>query len=150
MSKNATRPAGAAGGLPRHPRKGQIIRIAESSTSPPRAGRAQQPQQSRTEQPRGGRQRHGGDIAGAHSPRVEVEAVLIARVLVAVVEVEVPRVVGIRRVLRTGPVVVGLDVYLSTFWRRSLHPTGWESCLTGIPACIVMPGIQPPGGTGAQ
>src|SRR3990172_4245744 len=68
-----------------------------------------QAEQSRTEQPCGGRDRHGGDIAGAHSPRV-VAGALTARALVAVAEVEVPRVDGNRRVLRAGPVAVGLDV----------------------------------------
>ena len=53
-----------------------------------------------------------GDIAVAHSQRIAVVVVLTAAALAAVVEkeTEVPRVEGIGRVLRTGPVAVGLEV----------------------------------------
>lgn len=49
----------------------------------------------------------GASFSGAHGPRV-VFVVLVVVVLVAIVGVEVPRVVGIGRVLGTGPVHAGL------------------------------------------
>jgi hypothetical protein len=59
----------------------------------------------------------GASFSGAHGPRV-VFVVLIVVVLVAVIGVEVPRVMGIRRVLGTGPVPVGSRIAAPLLARR--------------------------------
>ena len=61
-----------------------------------------------------------------HGPR-EVVVVLVVRVLVTVVEVEVPRVVGIRRKLRTRPIEVGLTIHLPTLAAVTGHLIGKAS-----------------------
>jgi len=52
--------------------------------------------------------RHGASSSGAHSHGIQT-IVLIVVVLVSIVGIEVPRVTRIGRVLRTGPIVVGLQ-----------------------------------------
>ena len=54
------------------------------------------------------RKQQGKSLSGTNAPGIEL-IVLIVVVLVAVVGIEVPRVVGIGRILRTRPIVVGLQ-----------------------------------------
>jgi len=76
------------------------------------------------------REQQGGSSSGANRQRVVV--------LVAVVEIEVPCVVCIKRILRTRPVVVGQHPVYPLMAENYFRPTGWESLKTGIPSCIIM------------
>ena len=75
--------------------------------------------------------RHGQSFSGANRHGIQA-IVLIGVVLVAVVRVEVPRVVGIWRIRRTRPVRVRLQ--LAQPLHGALPPTGWESALGPYPA----------------
>ena len=53
---------------------------------------------------------HGGDVAGANRPSIELIALGTKVALVANVGTDVPRLVGIRSVGRTRPVSIGLQI----------------------------------------
>ena len=73
-------------------------------------------------------QGHGASSSGAYSHRVQL-VVLVVGILVAIVGIEVPRVIGIGRVLRTGPVVVGLHTSPPT------SPTQGKTMQCGATGC---------------
>ena len=87
-----------------------------------------QANQATAKQPHRSGRRHRADIARLNSPRIQTTA-LTADSLVAIAHIEEPREVSIRRVLRSRPIEVGLNVKGSSRLLHNTHSFRLFSCL---------------------